>query len=144
MLLYHQLHTAFHIDNSLSCCLVCLVEPSTAVPSALSTFLALFTTLSLVSCSLTCMLTLPPFIIMERVPPKVHLTILACVLVIFLLPLPLLRRRSIRLHLILGLFRQPQTWIMILKLMFDFSLVVLHTLDISKVILLNKGKSRLI
>jgi hypothetical protein len=100
--------------------------------------------LCLVSCSLTCMLTLPPFLIMERVSPKVHLTILACVLVIFLLPLPLLRRRSTRLHPTLGLFRQPQTWIMILKLMFDFSLVVLHALDISKVILLKKGQSRLI
>ncbi len=98
--------------------------------------------LCLVSCSLTCMLTLPPFLIMESVSPKLHLTILACVLVIFILPLPLLRRRSIRLHPTLGLVRQPQTWIMMLKLMFDFSLVVLHALDISNVILLRKGKSR--
>jgi len=98
--------------------------------------------LYLVSCSLTCTLTLPPFLIMERVSPIVHLTLLACVLVVFLLTLPLLHWRLTRLHSILGLFRQPQTWIMILKFMFDFSLVILHALDISRVILMDNGKSK--
>lgn len=61
--------------------------------------------LCLVSCSLTCMLTLSLFLIMKRVSSKVHLTILACVLVIFLLSLSLLRRRLTHLHSTLELFR---------------------------------------
>lgn len=114
--------------------LVCLVDP---VLSALSAFLALFTTLNLVSCSLT--LKLPYFLIMERVSPIVHLTVLTCVLVVNLPIFPLLYRRSLRLHSILELCRQPQTWIMISNFTFVFPLVILLALVVSKTIPLDNG-----
>jgi len=114
--------------------LVCLVDP---VLSALSAFLALFTTLNLVSCSLT--LKLPYFLIMERVSPIVHLTVLTCVLVVNLPIFPLLYRRSLRLHSIFELCRQPQTWIMISNFTFVFPLVILLALVVSKTIPLDNG-----
>ena len=122
-----------------SCCLNCLVDPSTAAPFALSAFLVLFTTLSLVSCSVICTLTLPPFLIMERVSPTAHLTVLTFVLVVNLPIIPLLYRRSLRLHSTFELFRQPQTWIMISNFTFVFSPVILLALIVSKTIPLNNG-----
>ena len=74
----------------------------------------------------------------------VHLGVLACILVAILSTLPLLLRRYIRLKSILELCRQPLTWIMVLKFMFDFALVLLLALRLSKMILLtDNGKSRL-
>ena len=93
----------------------------------------------LVSCSVTCTLTLPPFLIMERVSPTVHLTVLSCVLVVNLPTFPLLHRRSLRLHSIFELLRQPQTWIMISNSTFVFPPVVLLALIVSKTILLDNG-----
>lgn len=69
---------------------------------------------------------------MEKVSPKAHLSILFCVLVADLAALPLLRWQLIRLGSKSELFRQPQTWIMILKCGLDSALVSLLVLDTLK------------
>ncbi len=77
---------------------------------------------------------------MERISPKAHLSVLICVLVVDFAALPLLRWQLIRLGS--ELFRQPQTWIMILKCAVDSALVSLLALDTSKGI--DDGKRRVI
>jgi len=81
------------------------------------------------------------FFIMQRVSPKAHLSVLSCVLIADLAALPLLRWQLIRLGSKSQLFRQPQTWTMILKCALDFALVSLLALDTSKRI--DNGKHRL-
>ena len=69
---------------------------------------------------------------MEKVSPKAHLSVLVCVLVTDLAALPLLHWQLIRLGSKSELFRQPQTWIMILKCALDSALVSVLVLDTSK------------
>lgn len=102
---------------------------STALP-AVSAFFALFD-----SCSVTCIK------IMETISPIFHLTFLACDILFFLPTLLLMHARLIRSRPLYNLFRQPRTWIVILKSIFDFSLIILLALNASKVISLNNGKS---
>ncbi len=79
---------------------------------------------------------------MQRVSPKAHLSVLICVLVADLAVLPLLRWQLIRLGSRSELFRQPQTWTMILKCALAFALVSLLALDTLKVI--DDGKHSLV
>ena len=79
---------------------------------------------------------------MGRVSPIAHLSVLICILVADLAALPLLRWQLIRLGSKSKLFRQPQTWIMILKCALDSALVSLLALDTSKGI--DDGKQRLV
>lgn len=78
------------------------------------------------------MLIFPVVLIMERVSPIAHLSILFSVLVVDLVALSLLRWQLIRLGSKSELFRQPQTWIMILKCALDSALVSLLALDTAK------------
>lgn len=77
---------------------------------------------------------------MQRVSPKAHLSVLICVLIADLAALPLLRWQLIRLGSKSELFRQAQTWTMILKCALDSTLVSLLALDTSKRI--DDGKQR--
>lgn len=105
-------------------------------------FLAPFVRHRFVSCSLTLTLITPVVFIMERISPKAHLSVLICVLVVDFAALPLLRWQLIRLRSKSKLFRQPQTWIMILKCAVDSALVSLLALDTSKGI--DDGKRRFV
>jgi len=105
-----------------------------------SDFLALFIQLSLAPCILTCMLALPPVLIMEKVSPTVHLGVLACLLVASLAALLPLRWRHVRLNSFQDLCCQEQTWITMLKCISDIALVVLSALDVSTVV--HDGKQR--
>jgi hypothetical protein len=69
---------------------------------------------------------------MGRVSSKAHLSVLICVLIADLAALPLLRWQLIRLGSKSELFRQAQTWTMILKCALDSALVSLLALDTSK------------
>ena len=69
---------------------------------------------------------------MERVSLIAHLSSLLFVLVADLAALPLLRWQLIRLGSKSELFRQSQTWVMILKCVLDSALVSLMALDTAK------------
>lgn len=99
---------------------------------ATSAFFAPFARHRFVSCSLTCTLITPVVFIMEKISPKAYLSVLICVLVVDFAALPLLRWQLMRLGSKSELFRQPQTWIMLLKCAFDSALVSLLALDTLK------------
>jgi hypothetical protein len=69
---------------------------------------------------------------MGRVSPKAHLSVLIDILIVDLAALLLLRWQLIRLGSKSELFRQAQTWTMILKCALDSALVSLLALDTSK------------
>jgi hypothetical protein len=66
-----------------------------------------------------------------EVSPTVHLVVLSGILVAALAALSLLYWRYMRLNSILGLFQQRQTWIIIMKCMFDLALVILQIPEVS-------------
>ena len=77
---------------------------------------------------------------MGRVLPKAYLGVLICVLIADLAALLLLRWQLVRLGSKSELFRQPQTWIKILKCAVDSTLIILLALDIAEGI--DEGKQR--
>ena len=79
---------------------------------------------------------------MEKVSPKAHLSVLICILVTDLAALSLLRWQRIRLGSKSELFRQPQSWIILVKCALDSALVSLLALDTAKGIV--DGKQRIV
>lgn len=80
----------------------------------------------------------PPFLVMERSSSTIHFDVLACVPFAILLILALLFLQYTRMNSLLGLCRESQTKIMIMKFMLDLALVILYALIISKTIILKK------
>jgi len=92
-----------------------------------------------VSCSFTCALTAPVFLIMERISPTVHLGVVSCIfcttLAAFLALLcAILRKLPIR-------GRRLQTLVLLLKLVLDLMSTTLGALKFSKRKPLDDGKS---